>query len=73
MRNDTLRLLLNSFWLLKTFPKEAVRNLSLISASSWAKGGPSSRVIRPRTVSSSAYGPRRRAYPLSAVPPKRIC
>jgi hypothetical protein len=50
-----------SFWHRNTFSKETARNLSLISASSRAKGGPARRVIRSRAASLSDSGPSSRA------------
>lgn len=72
MWNETLRLRFDSFWFRKTSGNETTLNRSLMSASSFSKAGPSRRVTRLRTASSSRYPPRRRAYPLSAEPPKKI-
>ena len=56
-----------------TFGNEDCLNLSAIFWSSKAKGGPSNNVIRLLFDSSPLYGPKSRAYPLSADPPNRIC
>ena len=71
MLNDTLRDW--SLVFLNTVSNEVMANFSMNSFNSFAKGGPSSMVIRLACSSFVLYGPRRRAYPLSAEPPKITC
>jgi hypothetical protein len=71
MLNDTLRDW--SLVFLNTVSNEVVANFSMKSTNSFANGGPWSMVIRLACSSFVLYGPRRRAYPLSAEPPKITC